>query len=325
MKKASMKIFVPVMALLSACAPTSTTTPSSAVVQDEPPPAAGAPPVGGVAAPSTLSSSAATAVAPYRGKRARLFVVGMGPGGPDLVSVRAVKTIESADVIFCEDVMKRIHGEYLQGKDVRGSWQGVFRYKGRDYLDLRGDEVKEWLEQVRVRGQKVAQEIRDLIARGKTVAILEFGDPLIYGPIRHYMRFFTDDEFEVVPGMSALNAANALLKREAAMTSGSSTLILAAPFGPKGRKDGLEAVAALQSTIVIYMGMKRIPEIARALAARYSPSTPVAIVYWAGVPGREKVLRSTLARVVEDAAREHPDAIALIYVGRFLDESFAGE
>jgi len=241
----------------------------------------------------------------------KLYLVGLGVGDRDNMTIRARKTIAGADVIFAMKGIREGYADLLSGKEVHEAGHGLFASFGHHRS---ADKVKAMEREART-------VIRSAVAAGKTVAILDGGDPMVYGPHTGYLKEFADLNPEVVPGLSSFNAANAALLRGVASGQVSHSVIMTAAMGArKGYKgkDSLAELAKTQSTMVFFtMGMN-LPEVIKQLRQSYPGDTPIAIVSHAGYREKQKVLKATLDTIIGklDGGRlpfEH-----LIYVGDFL-------
>ena len=77
--------------------------------------------------------------------KGKLYVVGVGPAGPDLATPKALKVIKEADAILCSEGMKKEFGEYLKDKHVLcDPWEGMWYYHGKKCDELKGREKEEW-------------------------------------------------------------------------------------------------------------------------------------------------------------------------------------
>jgi len=168
----------------------------------------------------------------------KFYLVGVGPGDADLITLRAIKAIEQADVLFCHRRYGEKFGDYLDGKDVHYGFWRLFPYYGQDPAELEGEE-RERCQQMAERRNEFIGIIRQAVNQGKTVAILDGGDPLIYGPYSWCLEEFEDLKPVVVPGVSCFNAANAALARGITNSESTKSVILTAADWP-GKTDTID-------------------------------------------------------------------------------------
>ena len=241
------------------------------------------------------------------------YLVSVGVGDGDLITVRAIDTIKRSDVIVCREKMKEQFAEYLKGKEFLDSSRG-WRYSKKDRSKLTDKEKKAWSEERRKRRAELVSKIRSQIAKGKTVSVLDSGDPLIYGPKAWYLEEFKDLNPIVVPGVSCFNAANAALRKS--ITSGKKThsVVLTS------RQD-IEKMSGHQPTIVIFTMGTKFKDIIKRLKDVYPLMTPVAIVVYAGYKEKEEVIKGTLKNIADKIGDEKLPFEHLIYVGDFLNQS----
>lgn len=245
-----------------------------------------------------------------------LYLVGVGPGDPDLVTLRAIEAIKKADLIFCTDGLEAKLAEYLDGKQViKGYWR-LFEYYGQDISQLEGEQ--------RVRAEKIAEKrnefidmVRTNVANKKTVVILDSGDPLVYGPWAWCLEEFEDLKPVVVPGVSSFNAANAALRRGVTNASKTKSVILTANDWP-GKTDAIERLSVHQATMVIFTMRAEFDYFIKQLRTHYPPETPVAVVKYAGYADREEVVQASLGDIYERLDPKTLPFEYLIYVGDFL-------
>jgi precorrin-4/cobalt-precorrin-4 C11-methyltransferase len=234
-------------------------------------------------------------------EKGKVYIVGGGPGDPELLTLKAKRIIESADVVIYANSL--VHPSVVEfarpGAEVHGS------------QSLSLDEIMEL----------VIQAVR----QGKTVARIQSGDPAIYGAILEQMRVLEREgiDYEIVPGVSSAFAAAARLKVELTAPEVSQTVIMTRAEGriamPSGEQ--LRDLAAHGCTLVIFLSIPRMAKIARELrAAGYPKETPVAVVYRVGWPD-EKVIQGSLADIAAKVRAAKITRQALILVGRVLATS----
>ena len=246
----------------------------------------------------------------------KFYLVGVGPGDPDLMTLRAVKVIEGADLIFCSERRAEKLASYLEGKEVVHGYWRLFPYYGRDPSEFEGEERRRCEEIARKRNELIAQ-VRRAVKQGRTVAVLDGGDPLIYGPWAWCLEEFEDLGPVVVPGLSCFNAANAALKRGITTSEHTKSVILTASDWP-GKTDTIEKVSVHRSTMVVFTMRTEFREFIEKLSVNYPPETPVAIVKHAGYADQEEVVQGTLATILDQVGNERLPFEYLIYVGDFL-------
>ena len=252
----------------------------------------------------------------------RLYLVGVGPGDPDLMTLRAVKVIEKADLFFCSERRAEKLASYLKGKEVLHGYWRLFPYYGKDPSEFHGDRRRECEQLARKRKEFIAR-LRQAVKQGKTVAILDGGDPLIYGPWAWCLEEFEDLKPVVVPGVSCFNAANAALRRGITTSDHTKSIILTATDWP-GKTDTIERLSVHQATMVLFTMRTEFQVFIKKLSINYPPDTPVAVVKHAGYAGKEEVIQATLGTILGRIAQEKLPFEYLIYVGDFLTHRYKG-
>lgn len=234
-------------------------------------------------------------------ERGKVYFIGGGPGDPELLTLKAKRIIESADVVIYADSL--VHPSIAKfarpGAEVHGS-------KGLTLAEIMGLTV-------------------EALNQGKTVARVQSGDPAIYGAILEQMRVLEseDIDYEIIPGVSSAFAAAALLKAELTVPELSQTVILTRAEGRISMppREQLRDLAAHGCTLVIFLSITRTSRIVRQLqSAGYPRETPVAVVYRVGWPDQQ-VIRGTLADIVAKVREAKITLQALILVGQALDPS----
>ena len=231
--------------------------------------------------------------------KGKVYIVGGGPGDPELLTLKAKRIIESADlVIFADSLVPPEIVEFAkEGAQVIGS------------KELNLDEIME-LELTAVH-------------EGKIVARVQSGDPSIYGAILEQMRILDKEgiDYEIIPGVSAAFAAAAVLRSELTVPEKSQTVILTRMEGRVAMPEGeqLKDLAAHGCTMVIFLSITRMTKVVRELtSAGYTEDTPVAVVYRVGWPD-ELVIRGTLKDIAGKVRAAKITLQALIIVGDAVD------
>lgn len=253
-------------------------------------------------------------------RTSRLYLVGVGPGDPDLITLRAIDVIKKADLLFCSDNIQQKFPAYLEGKEVIGGFWRLFPYYGKDPATLDGAERQE-AEQLKPKRNEFIAKVRRAVADGKTVAILDSGDPLIYGPWEWCLEEFEDLDPIVVPGVSSFNAGNAALRKGVTTSDRTKAVILSSTDWP-GKTDTIEKLATHGSTMVLFTMRAEFTSFIEKLESVYPPETPVAIVKQAGYADQEAVTRGTLGTIRDQVSQDSLPFEYLIYVGDFLNHRY---
>jgi uroporphyrin-III C-methyltransferase/precorrin-2 dehydrogenase/sirohydrochlorin ferrochelatase len=232
----------------------------------------------------------------YRGE---VYLVGAGPGDPDLMTFKAVRLLQSADVVLYDRLVS----------------EGVLEMARRDaeriYVGKRREDHSLPQEQINLL-------LVELARQGKRVIRLKGGDPFIFGRGGEEIELLAAHgvPFQVVPGITAASGAACyagipLTHRDHAQS---------VRFVTGHLRDGSVNLpwAQFQSeaeTLVFYMGLVGLPVICEQLMAHgRRPETPVALVERATTP-EQRVLVGSLATMSDLVQRAQPRAPTLIIVG----------
>jgi precorrin-4 methylase len=246
--------------------------------------------------------------------RGKFYLVGLGPGDADLITLRGIKVIESADLIFAHERLKEKFKDVLSGKEVITGYHRLFPFYGKKCGDVpKTEEPRERMscEEYHKKQAEFAALVRKAVAQGKTVAMLDSGDPLVYGPCSWSLTELSDLDTEVIPGLSCFNAANAALKAGVTEGKTSHSVLLASGWS-------VDEMAAHRSTMVLFTMRTQFKKFIDSLSAHYPADTPVAIVFSAGYAEKEKVVHGTLGTILDQVGTGRLPFEYLLYVGDFL-------
>lgn len=229
-----------------------------------------------------------------------VFFIGAGPGDPELLTIKAAKTIKKADVIIYA-------GSLVNREVLRFAKRGAKIY----------DSAKMNLEQI-------TKIIKDAHTANKIVSRLHTGDPSIYGAIQEQTEFCQKYGigYEVIPGVSSFCAASASLKQELTLPNISQTVILTRASGRTEvpEKEDLARLAKIKATLVIFLSVDKIGGAVKKLLSGYDKNTPAAVIYRASWPD-EKIISGTLADITVKVKKSGIKKQALIFVGEVLAKS----
>jgi precorrin-4/cobalt-precorrin-4 C11-methyltransferase len=224
--------------------------------------------------------------------------IGAGPGAADLLTVRAVRLIESSPVCIYA-------GTYIDDQILAHCPPGAALIDSQ-HLDL--DQI--------TRHMVSAQQ------RGEDVARLCSGDPSIYSALAEQTRRLDKAgvSWDVTPGVPAYTAAAAIVGRELTVPELAQTVILTrtqAVSTAMPSTESLGYLAEARATMIIHLAIRRIRQICTELMPAYGPDCPVAVVANATQPS-ELVLRGTLATIADEVEDAGLRQAAVIMVGEAL-------
>ena len=239
---------------------------------------------------------------PTRGRDDRVgtvFLVGSGPGDPDLLTVKAKRLIESADVV--------LHDK-LPGPEILGE---IPEAKREDVGKRAGGE---WTPQ-----EYTNRRMVELAREGNRVVRLKGGDPFVFGRGGEEAEHLADEgiPFEVVPGVTSAIAGPAVAGIPVTHRDHASSVSFVTGHEDPTKEESAvdwDALAATGGTIVVLMGVGKLPAYAAALRdAGLDGDTPVALVERATWPD-SRVATGTLDTIVDarDEAEIEPPAVTVI-------------
>ncbi len=233
----------------------------------------------------------------------QVYIVGAGPGDPELITMKGRRLLEEADVVVYA-------GSLVNPKLLD------FCKKGASIYNSASMTLPE-----------VIDVMAESVGEGKSVVRLHTGDPSLYGAIQEQMDALKKRgiAFTVVPGVSSFLAAAAALKQEYTLPEISQTVILTRSEGrtPVPEKERLRLLASHGATMCIFLSVHMMEDVVKELlAGGYEPSTPIAVVQKASWP-EQKILRATLETVAAKVREESIDRTAMIVVSRCLDADYA--
>ena len=235
----------------------------------------------------------------------KVYLVGAGPGDPELITVKARRVLARADVVFHDAL---VHPELLTHCKLSARIVYVGKRAGR----------------VGQRQSEINQQLEDAARAGHVVVRLKGGDPYLFGrgseEAEHL--YAAGIEFEVVPGVPSPLAATAyagfsLTHRDLA----SSVAYLTATESPEKDQSAHDwsKLATATQTLVIFMGMRKLPSLMQLLIEHgRSPECPAAVIQSASLPSQRTVVGTvaTIAQLAEAAEIKMP---ALTVVGDVLN------
>ncbi|MGJ9458651.1 uroporphyrinogen-III C-methyltransferase [Oceanobacillus sp. CF4.6] len=236
----------------------------------------------------------------------KVYLVGAGPGDPDLITVKGMKTIQKADVILYDRLVNEELLSYASDKaDL------IYCGKSPDHHSLTQDEINFLL-------CKFANQ-------GKVVTRLKGGDPFIFGRGGEEAELLKKNGifYEIVPGITSGSAAPAYAGIPLTHRDYSSSVSFVSGVSKSGEsyEKYWENLAQGSDTLCIYMGVKNLPNICERLI-RYGrhPDTPIALIHW-GTTEKQQTVTGTLANILNKSHTfKNPSMIIIGEVVRLRDQ-----
>lgn len=231
-----------------------------------------------------------------------VWFVGAGPGDSELITLKGYRLLQQAQVVIYAGSL--INTELLQYCPPDAQCHDSAELHLTQIIDLMDAGVK----------------------AGKVVVRLQTGDVSLYGSVREQGEELTRRgiSWRVVPGVSAFLGAAAELGVEYTVPEISQSLIITRLEGrtPVPPREQLEAFAAHQTSMAIYLSVQRIHRVAeRLIAGGYPQNTPVAVIYKATWPESQSI-GGTLADIGDKVRDAGIRKTALILVGAFLGKEY---
>ena len=227
-----------------------------------------------------------------------VFFVGCGPGDPELITVKAKKLIQKADVIVYS-------GSLIPEPILKLCKKG----KLHDASKL------------------VREEIFDLLYKNakkdKLVVRLHDGDPSIYGAIKEQIDNLDKEGIKsiVVPGITAFLASAAALGTQLTLPGVTQTIIVtrAESRTKVPKREKISELAKHKATLIFYLSVHLLSKLVKeAIAGGYKKTTPVAVVYRASWKD-QKIIKGTLNDIVKKVQDEKITKTAIVIISNVIE------
>lgn len=229
----------------------------------------------------------------------KVYIIGAGPGDPDLITVKGLRLLQEADVVLYTDSLVN------------------------EELIARAKPEAEVLLSAGMSLEEMVAIMVDRVRAGKMVARVHTGDPSMFGAIMEQAALLKREGIgiEVVPGVSSVFASAAAIGAELTIPELTQTVILTRVEGrtPMPEREQLRDLAKHHCTLALFLSATLTKKVVRELTeAGWAPQTPVAVVQRATWPD-QIVVRTTLERLDEDMRVNGIRKHAMILAGWALD------
>jgi uroporphyrin-III C-methyltransferase/precorrin-2 dehydrogenase/sirohydrochlorin ferrochelatase len=228
-------------------------------------------------------------------------LVGAGPGDPGLLTIRALRVMQNADVVVYD---RLVSDEVLEL--VRRDAERIYVGKSAGHAYVAQEDINQLLV--------------DLAKQGKRVCRLKGGDPFVFGRGGEELEKLAENgiRFEVVPGISA--AAGCAAYAGIPLTHRDYAQMLTFATGHSKNEVGdapidWASLAKPGQTAVFYMGLKGLPKILRELQAHGAPASRAAAVIEQGTRPGQRVILGTVTTLVQQVEAAGVESPALLIVG----------
>jgi uroporphyrin-III C-methyltransferase len=235
----------------------------------------------------------------------KVYLVGAGPGAPDLLTIRAARLLKEADIVFYDAL---VHPDTI-ALATKAKKVAVGKRAGQLSTDQRF----------------INRTLVEAGLRHECVVRLKGGDPMLFGRAQEEIDALGHSgvAVEVVPGVTAALAAAASLTTSLTKRGVSRSVTFATPRVGHGEETGDWAeIVSASDTAILYMAIGEAEEVRGTLINRgVSPDTPIVIVENASLPG-ERHIRGALGNL-SSIARERKIGPAILCIGRVFESESA--
>ena len=227
-----------------------------------------------------------------------VYIIAGGPGDPELITVKGKKVIEKADVIFSST--RLFPDKMFAGKKADCTIFEQFGYSYEEKMEI----------------------VRGSVAKGKIVVFVTMGDPYLYGMTRGLKDRLDKAgiEYEMIPGVSAVNACCAIIKESMTGLGVANTAICTTYKDRPDAEEYLKEVASLKASVALFMSVDRLDFVCGIFKTYYPVSTPVVVISNA-TRDNQKIVRGTLDSIVGNTEMENVGD-GLILIGEFIDKEY---
>ena len=243
-------------------------------------------------------------------KKYNLYIVGAGPGDPDLITLKGFKILKQADVIIYDYLVDRRVLEYANKTAELICTDDLDRGKYSDSFSKRQEKINELL----------VKKVKE----GKKVVRLKNGDPSIFGRLNEELEFLNKHKvnYIIVPGVTAATAAGCYCGIPLTVRGLSSSVVITTGHEDKNKKDKFvdwQKIAQID-TIVLYMAVENLEDIVENLI-KYGKDKNTKIAVISNVSKiNQKIVVGELKNIVEKVKKENITVPAVVIIGDVVEK-----
>ena len=228
----------------------------------------------------------------------KVFLIGAGPGDPELMTLKAARALRLADVVLVDELVNRgcLAHARSDAKVIEVGKRGGCKSTPQVFI-----------EKLMIQYSRA----------GNTVARLKGGDPFVFGSGGEELQALAAEgiDVEVIPGITAGIGAPAALGIPVTHRDVARGVTFVSGNTKDGCEPNWEALARTGTTLVIYMGLKRLPQIASSLIdAGMKPETPACAIENGTLKNQREVV-STLCEITRDVLGKKIESPAIVVIG----------
>ncbi|MGQ2965074.1 uroporphyrinogen-III C-methyltransferase [Methylophilus sp.] len=230
----------------------------------------------------------------------KVFLVGAGPGDPDLITLKAIKALQQAEVVLVDDLVNpELLAHCPQARIVHVGKRGGCKSTPQPFIN---------------------RMLIALAEQGQIVVRLKGGDPFVFGRGGEEMLALraAGVAYEVIPGMTSGLSACASMEVPATHRGLNHGVTLVTGHTQDGGPLPWQALVASNTTLVIYMGMQHLADISRELIAAGMAADMPCMVVENATRADERALVSSLAAMPMHSHRHQMQSPAMIVVGEVV-------
>jgi uroporphyrin-III C-methyltransferase/precorrin-2 dehydrogenase/sirohydrochlorin ferrochelatase len=231
--------------------------------------------------------------------RGEVYLVGTGPGDPDLLTFRALRLMQQADVVLYD----RLIGEGILNL-VRRDAERIYVGKMKKDHTVQQDEISEMLVRLALEGKRVLR--------------LKGGDPFVFGRGGEEIATLADNgiAFQVIPGVTAANGCSTYAGIPLTHRDHAQSYIVVTGHEKDGELNlNWDSLIQPRQTVVIYMGLTSLETITQGFIDNGAdPATPAAIIE-NGTRAGQRVVTGTLDTLADKSVASEIKSPALIIIG----------